>query len=294
MAPLHVDGALPQRAGADGSTSSGPSPRLDAETRARSQQLAARFSAQVELTMMQSLASLGSAGEAEGGDEGDESGGGGDLGLGSGMQQLQMMATMFGGARQRGMSAAQLQAQLSALGPLGATSAGPGGEAQLAQQLLAAIGGGAGAEAARASSTSSSTTTSGIGAVSSDARSNAQVVARVARQHGVDPTVAVAMMLVESGGNNRAVGDGGTSFGLFQLHRGGMLTAAGLTSDQAFDPQTNANVALRSYAHEHAKGHSRRTPGEIAAASQRPFDPVGYARKVDAAMDRARSLIAGS
>ncbi|MCZ4497218.1 MAG: hypothetical protein JWM25_1803, partial [Thermoleophilia bacterium] len=87
------------------------------------------------------------------------------------------------------------------------------------------------------------------------------------------------------------VGDGGTSFGLFQLHEGGMLTAAGLTPDQAFDPRTNATVALKSLAHEWAKG-AKRSPGEIAAASQRPADPAGYARKVDAAMQQARALLA--
>lgn len=243
--------------------------------------------------MMQSLASLSGAGEPEGGEE-DAGSGDVDLGIGAGFDQMQLMATMFSGAQQRGMSPAQLQAQLSALGVggpgaipgIGAGGAGAGGEARLAQQLIASLGGaGAAAGAAAAGPTTR---------VASDARSNAQVVAQVARQHGVDPTVAVAMMLVESGGDNTAVGDGGTSFGLFQLHRGGMLTAAGLTPDQAFDPRTNATVALKSYAHEHAKGHARRSPGEIAAASQRPFDPVGYARKVDAAMDRARALIAGA
>jgi len=106
----------------------------------------------------------------------------------------------------------------------------------------------------------------------------------------VDPVAAVAMMLVESGGNARSVGDGGTSFGLFQLHEGGMLTAAGLTSAQAFDPRTNATVSLKSLAHERAQGPNR-SPGTIAAASQRPADPAGYARKVDAMMDRARALL---
>ena len=44
-----------------------------------------------------------------------------------------------------------------------------------------------------------------------------------------------------------------------------------------------------------ADGHmvATRTPGQIAAASQRPADPVGYAAKVDGAMDRARALLGG-
>ncbi len=239
--------------------------------------------------MLESLTQLGGAGEPEDGSEGGDdvgSDGGGDAmaGLDDGFQQLTLMSSLFSGAQARGMTPAQLQAQLSALGSSGTVGrAGAGDEAQLAQQLLANLGG---TEASGA-----------IGAVNAaaapagSAAANARVVAQVAGEHGVDPAVAVAMMLVESAGRANAVGDGGTSFGLFQLHEGGMLTAAGLTPTQAFDPRTNATVALKSYAHEWSKGHERRTPGQIAAASQRPADPVGYAAKVDAAMERARALL---
>lgn len=120
-------------------------------------------------------------------------------------------------------------------------------------------------------------------------RGNARLVARIARDHGADPLTAVAVMLVESGGDERVVGDNGTSFGLFQLHRGGMLTAAGLTKEQAFDPATNARVAVASLARtEDRRG---RSGGATAAASQRPADPSGYARKVDAQRDHAAALI---
>lgn len=118
---------------------------------------------------------------------------------------------------------------------------------------------------------------------------NVRTVVEVAKEKGVDPTLAVAMMLVESGGDNRAVGDNGTSFGLFQLHDGGMLTSAGLTPQQAFDPRTNAEVSLGSLA-EVVKRMGN--TGEAAAASQRPADPAGYARKVNASMDEAAELIA--
>lgn len=131
--------------------------------------------------------------------------------------------------------------------------------------------------------------TSGSGSGNHSVRQNAQTVAQIARQHGANPVTAVSMMLVESGGNERAVGDGGTSFGLFQLHRGGMLTAAGLTPTQAFNPVTNARVAVASLARtERARGSSS---GSTAAASQRPADPAGYARKVEAARPQARALI---
>lgn len=287
MVPSHVDGAHPHRAGAANAPITGSSPRIDADARARSQQLAAQFTAQIQQSMLESLAALGSDDEGEGG-EGGEGDTGGDLGMGGGFDQQQLMATLFTGAQAQGRSAAQIQAMMSAFGASGATGtsgldgaagselgqlagAGAGSEALLAQQLIDSLGG---------------TTTSELGV-----RANARTVAAAAREHGVDPAVAVAMMLVESGGRNTAVGDGGTSFGLFQLHQGGMLTAAGLTPDQAFDPSTNAKVALQAYRHEYEKGHARRTPGQIAAASQRPADPVGYAAKVDAAMVRARALL---
>jgi hypothetical protein len=245
VAPLHIDGASSPRAGTTVSSTTGSAPRLDAAARARATELAAAFTAQIEQSMMDSLAQLSAADEDEtGNDDGGFSG--------------------IDGA---------------AAGVDASVDAGAGDEASLAQQLLATVNGTAAAGAS-------------AGATTVDAATNAQTVASVAQDHGVDPVVAVAMMLVESGGNNRAIGDGGTSFGLFQLHEGGMLTAAGLSSTQAFDPTTNAQVALRSYAHEHAKGHATRTPGQIAAASQRPADPVGYAAKVDAMMARARAMLA--
>lgn len=118
---------------------------------------------------------------------------------------------------------------------------------------------------------------------------NVRTVVEAAKEEGVDPKLAVAMMLVESGGDNRAVGDNGTSFGLFQLHKGGMLTSAGLTPEQAYDPHTNAHVSLSNL----AKIDDRYSnPGQAAAASQRPADPVGYAQKINASMDEAAELIA--
>jgi|AGTN01.2.fsa_nt_gi Transglycosylase SLT domain. len=118
---------------------------------------------------------------------------------------------------------------------------------------------------------------------------NVRTVVEVARENGVDPKLAVAMMLVESGGDNRAVGDNGTSFGLFQLHKGGMLTAANLTPEQAYDPRTNAEVSIGNLA---KIDQNYSNPGAAAAASQRPADPAGYAVKVNNSMDEAAELIA--
>lgn len=315
MDPLYVHGAASPGAAASAaasSSSTGSTPKLSDAQRAQSQQLAMLFTAQIQQSMLASLSMLGS-------DEEGTTDGGGDDGMGdlSGLAGLDGLATQNSGMEAlsslyaasmnpnatvddlrsqiaSALQQAQMGGQLGGLGggmdAAGTSGAGAGMEALLAQQLLASL-----------DPTSASTGLDGVsgasraGAVSNanaTPAQNARTVADAARRHGVDPVVAVAMMLVESGGNARAVGDNGTSFGLFQLHKGGMLTAAGLTPEQAFDPATNADVALKSLAHEWAKGSARRSPGEIAAASQRPADPVGYARKVNAAMERARALLA--
>jgi hypothetical protein len=94
---------------------------------------------------------------------------------------------------------------------------------------------------------------------------------------------AIASMLVESKGNPQARGDGNTSFGLFQLHRGGELTEAlrrGLlkNENEAFDPAKNAHVALSYF--KQLQG-SISDPGRLAAASQRPKHRGEYADKVN-------------
>lgn len=128
----------------------------------------------------------------------------------------------------------------------------------------------------------------------------------VSTKYGVDPILALATAMHESRLNPHAVGDNGSSFGVFQLHRGGELGA--LTPGQAFNAKTNASVALREFrAVQHLSAaallnrFSRQirndptdrnathaeimrlmgTPGEVAAVAQRPGDPLGYARAVN-------------
>lgn len=114
------------------------------------------------------------------------------------------------------------------------------------------------------------------------------VIYDTALQHHVSPDLAVATALTESGLNPRAVGDNGTSFGLYQLHRGGELGS--LSPSQAYDPATNANVALGVFEQTQSKYHFS-DPGALAAASQRPADRVGYARKVDANIQEADAIL---
>jgi hypothetical protein len=70
-----------------------------------------------------------------------------------------------------------------------------------------------------------------------------------------------------------------TSFGLFQLHEGGEL--GNMSARQAFDPIANAKIALAEFA-KVAKAHPDWSPGQIAAAAQRPANPGQYAAEVNA------------
>ena len=118
------------------------------------------------------------------------------------------------------------------------------------------------------------------------------VAAELAQKYGVDPLrlyqIATATANQESGGDPTAVGDNGTSFGLFQLHQGGEL--GNLTQGQAFDPWTNAQTAMTVIA-ETLRAHPNWTDGQVAAGAQRPADPNGYAASIDAAIKTAKGGI---
>lgn len=115
-----------------------------------------------------------------------------------------------------------------------------------------------------------------VGAVQNPANAGVvNTITSVAQQLGVDPNLALATAYKESGFNPTAVGDKGSSFGLFQLHRGGELGS--LTQQQAFDPSTNARTALSVLANIRGIG----SPGDVAAAAQRPADPAAYAKVVN-------------
>lgn len=89
-----------------------------------------------------------------------------------------------------------------------------------------------------------------------------QGIVRAAQQARVDPARALSFALEESGGNPRAVGDQGTSFGAYQLHQGGALGK--LTPQQAFDPYQNAMAVLPSW----SKLGGGKGLGDYAAALQ--------------------------
>ena len=72
-----------------------------------------------------------------------------------------------------------------------------------------------------------------------------------ANSYGIPPIIWEDIAYVESGFNPNAVGDSGSSFGLFQLHIGGQADSAinqGYTTQQLLDPAINAKFALPSIA----------------------------------------------
>lgn len=111
------------------------------------------------------------------------------------------------------------------------------------------------------------------------------IITSVAQGDGVDPVLAVADAVHESGLNPGEVGDNGTSVGLYQLHWGGELNALGAdfqtAAAAASNPQTNAGVALAQFAAVEQANPSITDPGQIAALAERPADPSSYAAAVD-------------
>ena len=133
------------------------------------------------------------------------------------------------------------------------------------------------------------------------------IIRAEATKNHVDPNLAIAIARVEDPSlDPNATGDRGyfyggkfvpdnnappTSFGLYQLHQGGLLGA--LTPQQALNPTANADVAL-SHLYRTEQGHPNvRDPGTLAALSQGPADPSGYAQKVNALLANPGALTAG-
>ena len=97
---------------------------------------------------------------------------------------------------------------------------------------------------------------------------------RLAEAYSVPAAFLGAVMMAESGGDPRAVGDEGASVGLFQLHERGM--GAGL-GDLRFDPELNAAVGARGLAvgwHEGLR-HDLRGEELVRFAYDYRFNPGG-------------------
>lgn len=70
----------------------------------------------------------------------------------------------------------------------------------------------------------------------------AKVLALATRAGFVDPKLAAAVALAESGGVPHAIGDGGTSFGLWQIH---VPAHPEYSRSELMDPEQNAHAAYR-------------------------------------------------
>lgn len=69
------------------------------------------------------------------------------------------------------------------------------------------------------------------------------IIRSVADQNNIASWIPETIARAESDLNPRKPGDNGTSFGLFQLHRGG-LAPPNLSNEQLYDPLTNTQVAI--------------------------------------------------
>lgn len=107
-----------------------------------------------------------------------------------------------------------------------------------------------------------------------------RAIVDTATARGGDPKLALATADVESGFDVTAVGDRGSpypSYGPFQERV--RIGRGGLEQPDPDPARQTSRFFDDVFAFFGAGG--RGTPGQIAAAVQRPADPVGYARKVD-------------
>lgn len=109
-----------------------------------------------------------------------------------------------------------------------------------------------------------------------------QNIRKAAQQAGADPAAMLATALTEDGARLGVVGDQGTSYGAFQMHRGGAL---GSHTPQWAD--SYGAFLNRAQEFKRLQVHG----GKGAAAVQRPADPTGYAAKVQGNLAEARRLL---
>lgn len=116
---------------------------------------------------------------------------------------------------------------------------------------------------------------------------------RAGQKYNVPPIFLKSVMLIESGGRPDAVGDGGHSVGLFQLHDQGYGSGMG---DSRFDPEANIDRAAKGLAEAWQAGERAGYTGEFAlrAAYNYSFNPGGgFAYQGDALVQQYNALRAG-
>lgn len=106
----------------------------------------------------------------------------------------------------------------------------------------------------------------------------AQLIRNYARQYGVDPRAALAVATTEGGLRWGAVGDQGTSYGPFQLHRGGALPR-GRNAAWANSP-AGLEYAIRQMARAGARGKQGQAAiNAIVRQFERPANPGAQVAK---------------
>ena len=110
--------------------------------------------------------------------------------------------------------------------------------------------------------------------------------AEYSAETGVPLDIFLSLIQAESGGNQYAVGDGGASVGLFQLHERGV--GYGLTVEERYDPQKQFDLMAprikNAYEQAIAEGLvGRDLIARVGVLAERPADQTGaaYARASD-------------
>ena len=132
--------------------------------------------------------------------------------------------------------------------------------------------------------------TAGVATGTGNANSAAVAgIVQAARELGVDPRLALSIAQEETNGSfdPNIVGDQGCSIGVFQLNTC-TGEGVGVPDYVLHDPYLNAKIALQQVVAVQ-KQHPEYTPGQIAAAAQRPADPTGYASAVNGFFDQAQT-----
>ncbi|MFS8352314.1 invasion protein [Bacillus nitratireducens] len=82
---------------------------------------------------------------------------------------------------------------------------------------------------------------------------NKKIIGEVAKRYDIPEWIPLSIADHETKLNRKAIGDNGTSFGLFQLHRGG-LAPASLSEESLMDSQNNAKIAITNMVKSYERG----------------------------------------
>ncbi|PFT69341.1 invasion protein [Bacillus cereus] len=85
-------------------------------------------------------------------------------------------------------------------------------------------------------------------------------IKQVSVEHGIPPWIPLSIAFHESKFDPNTVGDQGTSFGLFQLHRGG-LAPQDLTNKELKDIETNTRIAISNMKNAYNRGLQQKLKG---------------------------------